>query len=139
MWGGACSNALKPLQTMINKAVRIISFAPFGNLDLTPAYKQLRLLSLENKLELGKFTYKLKNNLLRSPVGNYFEFSSEQTNHSHFVRNRHRPIRLLCNSRTGEKSVQFKSFKLWIEIPLEIKNSESFTMFKKLFKKHLID
>ena len=42
VWGGASSNTLKPLQTMINKAVHIITFAPYGNLDLSPAYKQLK-------------------------------------------------------------------------------------------------
>ena len=126
---------------MINKAVRIITFAPYGNLDLSPAYKQLKLLSVDKtyKLELGKLMYKSVNNLLPTNIGNFFEFSSQDITHTHFVRNRQRPVRLLCSSRTGEKSVQFKSFKLWNEITSDIKNSDSFTIFKRKFKEHLLD
>ena len=83
--------------------------------------------------------YKSKHNLLPTSIGNFFEFSSQHISHDHFVRNRQRPIRLLCNSRYGEKSVQYKLFKLWEEIPTEIKNIDSFSVFKRLFKDHLID
>ena len=82
VWGGASANALKPLQTMLNKAIRIITFAPYGNLDLTPAYKELKLLTVEKtyKLELAKFTYKSMNNLLPVTIGNQFNLSYKQTN-----------------------------------------------------------
>ena len=84
VWGGASISALKPLQTMINKAVRIITFAPYGNLDLNPAFKQLKLLSVDNtyKLELGKLMFKSKNNLLPTTVVNFFEFSSQEITQS---------------------------------------------------------
>lgn len=141
VWGGASKTALKPLQTLINKAVRIITFAPFGNLDLNPAYKQLHLLTIEQsyKFEIAKFSFKSKYDLLPISIGNYFEFSSEQQNHNHFVRNRVRPIRFLSNSKTGEKTVQYNSFQIWKEIPLEIKTSPSLNIFKKSYKIHLIE
>jgi len=90
---------------MINKAVRIITFAPFGNLDLNPAYRQLNLLSIDQtyQFEVAKFSYKF-----------------------------------LCKSKTGEKSVPFKSFQMWKEIPHELKTSPSFNIFKKNFKKYLL-
>ena len=123
VWGNASKNIIKPLQTVLNKAIRIITFAPFGNLDLTPAYKQLNILTVEQtcNFEIAKFNYKFLNNLLPTSIGNYFEFSSEQYNHSHYVRNRLRPIRFLSNSKTGEKSIQYKSFHLWKDIPNDIK------------------
>ena len=140
-WGNASKNVLNSLQTIINKAVRIITFAPFGNLDLNPAYKQLNLLTVEqtHKFEIAKFTFKAINNLLPTNIGNYFEFSSEQQNHTHFVRNRQRPIRFLSKSKTGEKTVQFTSFQLWKKIPQEIRESLSLNVFKKLYKKYLIN
>ena len=97
---------------MVNKAVRIITFAPYGNIDLNPAYKQLKLLSVDktHKLELAKLMFKSKHNLLPTSIGNFFEFSSANITHNHFVRNRLRPVRLLCNSKSGEKSVQYRSF-----------------------------
>ena len=141
VWGNAGKATLKPLQSMVNKAIRIITFAPFGNIDLKPAYRQLKLLSVENllKFELAKFTYKSNNDLLPIHVGNYFELSSEQHCHNHFVRNRLRPVRFLSKSKTGEKSVQYKSFQLWKEILPEIKTSSSLSLFKRKYKTFLID
>ena len=141
VWGSASKAALKPLQTIVNKAIRIITFAPYGNLDLTCAYKQLNILTVENtyNFEIAKFTYKSKNNLLPTSIGNYFGFSSDQHNHSHFVRNSLRPIRFLSKSKIGERSTQFKSFQLWKGIPQEIKTSLSLNIFKKAYKKYLLE
>ena len=141
VWGGATQNVLKPLLTAINKAVRIITFAPYGNLDLRPAYNQLKLLTLEDtyKLEIAKFTYKSKNEMLPITIGNQFNVSSEHIDHHYFVRNRQRTARVQCNSRTGEKSVQYKSLHLWNNLPAEIKNSESLNVFKKAYKNLLLE
>ena len=141
VWGGACATSLKPLQTALNKAIRIITFAPYGNLDLAPAFQQLKLLTVEKtyKLELAKFTYKTKNHLLPINIGNQFGLSSANLNHNHFVRNRVRPVRLLCKSKTGEKSVQYKSSQLWDNLSNDIKSSASFNIFKKKYKEFLIN
>ena len=124
----------------MNKAIRIITFAPFGNLDLNPAYRQLSLLSVDQtyRFEIAKFTYKLNNSLLPADIGNFFQLSSDQLNHNHFVRNRSRPVKFLSKTKTGEKSVQYKSFHLWKEIPLDIKNIQTFNSFKKTYKKYLL-
>ena len=141
IWGNASQAALKPLKVVVNRAIRIIGKLPFGNIELNPAYKQLKLLQVPkvHSLELGKFEYKSKNDLLPVSLGNYFEFSSELLPHSHNVQNAVRPIRFLCNSTTGEKSVQYQCFNLWKNLPHEIKSCESFNIFKKTYKKHLIE
>ena len=90
-------------------------------------------------LEMGKLTYKSKNQLLPTAIGNQFELSSANLNHNHFVRNRERHVRLLCNTKTGEKSVQFKSSQLWDNLPNEIKTSTSFYIFKKACKEYLVN
>ena len=66
-WGSASANALKPLETLVNKSIRIMSFAPFGNIDLSRIYQDLNLLKLSQvyDLELGKYVY--KRNLGSSP------------------------------------------------------------------------
>ena len=46
IWGSASASTLKPLETLVNKAIRIISFAPLGNIDLSQIYKDLNLLNL---------------------------------------------------------------------------------------------
>lgn len=90
------------------------------------------------KFEIGKFTFKSKNELLPVSVGNAFEISSVLLNHNHFVRNRQRNARVLCKTKIGEKSVQYSSFHLWKCIPTVIRDSESFNLFKKNYKIHLL-
>ena len=76
VWGNASQNTLKPLQTIVNKvkALRIMTFAPFGNLDLTPMYDFLKVLNIKQifLLECGKFQYKFHSNLLPITIGGYF-------------------------------------------------------------------
>ena len=45
-WGNASENTLQPLKVLINKAVRIMTFAPYGPLDLKPIYKELEFLDI---------------------------------------------------------------------------------------------
>jgi len=62
VWGNASATALEPLKILINKAVRIITFAPYGPLVLKPIYKELEFLTLHQTflLERGKFMFKKK-------------------------------------------------------------------------------
>ena len=140
VWGKGSQTVLDPLQVVINKAIRIMTFAPFGNIDLNSVYKELKLLKLRKiqALETGKFVFKEKNELLPTKIGNYFEIDSNERPHNHFVRYARRP-RFICNSQTGEKSIQFEGMQLWENIPAEIKSSESYNIFKKAYKKYLID
>ena len=64
IWGNASQANLQPLNVLLNKAVRIITFAPFGPLDLEPIYRDLELLNLDQTilLERGKFMFKKINN-----------------------------------------------------------------------------
>ncbi len=43
-WGNASSESLKPLNTLINRAIRIMSFAPYGKLNIKPIFDHLKLL-----------------------------------------------------------------------------------------------
>ena len=43
IWGHAAPAVLNPLQTLMNRAIRIMTYAPFGNIDLNPVYKELKL------------------------------------------------------------------------------------------------
>ena len=91
------------------------------------------------KFEIAKLTFKSKNGLLPTAIGNQFELSSANLGHNHFVRNRQRPVRLLYKTKTGEKSIQFKSSQLWDNLPNDVKTSSSFNIFKKACKEHLIN
>ena len=62
VWGNASNSSLEPLKALINKAIRIISFCPVGNINLSQIYKELNLLNFENVLDLeyAKFVFKEK-------------------------------------------------------------------------------
>ena len=59
IWGNSSSSALASLHTAINKVLRIMTFAPFGNIDLNPIFEFLNVLNLDQifSFEFGKFLY----------------------------------------------------------------------------------
>ena len=140
VWGNASQTTLEPLDTLVNKAIRIICNLPSGNIDFDPIYKELKFLQLHkiHKLETGKFIFKEKNGLLPTTIGNCFTVASTEIPHDHGVRHE-RSQRFMNNLRIGEKSVQFKAMELWNTIPSEIKSADSFKIFKRDYKKYLIE
>ena len=140
VWGNALQSKLEPLKVLVNKSIRIMAKLPFGSVELNPVFKELKLLKLHkiHMLETGKFIFKEKNGLLPTRIGNYFEVTSAEIPHHHFVRHERSP-RFICNSSTGEKSLQFNAFQLWKNMPTEFKNIESYKVFKRTYKKYLID
>ena len=92
--------------------------APFGNIDLNPAYDFLKILNVTKTflLETGKYHYKYVNQLLPTEIGNYFDTSATQVvRHTYSLRsqNNNRPPRFISKSKIGEKSIQFKGCLLY--------------------------
>jgi len=56
VWGSASKTSLKKLQTIVNRALRIMSFAPFGQINLNPLYEILEILKVDDiyRLEIAK-------------------------------------------------------------------------------------
>ena len=142
VWGNATENILKPLQTIVNKALRIMTFAPFGNIDLQPMCNFLKVLNVKQifQLETGKFLYKFHSNLLPISIGGYLQTDPYVNRHSYGLRSRtfNQPTRLVRHSRFAENSLQTKGAKMWEDIPDEIKESQSFMIFKRTFKNFLL-
>ena len=144
IWGSASTSILKPLETLVNKAIRIISFAPIGNIDLSQIYKDLNLLNLSNvhALEIGKFIFKEKLGYLPTRIGNYFPSSSNFTTHNYGTRvsSSTIPSNINMNYRlkSSEKAVQFKCDIFWTNLNDSFKSLETVNIFKKQYKKFLI-
>ena len=142
VWGSASTSNIQSLSTLVNKAIRIISFAPHGNLHISQLYKDLNLLNLQSifKLELGKFLYKEKHSLLPTKIGNYFELSSNFVEHRHNTRVSvtSQTLNLVVRLKSSEKAVQFRGNKLWNSISHDLRSQESYKIFKRKFKKQLI-
>ena len=88
-WGSAAKSSLKQLQTIMNRAIRIIAMAPRGNIDLNPLYEILEILKLEDiyHLELAKFVFKEKSSSLPPNLAKYFQTRVVENDH----RTRSRP------------------------------------------------
>ena len=114
MWGNASNSTLQPLKSLINRAVRIITFAPFGRVDLEPIYSYLKVLDVEKVffLETSKYMFKLKNNLLPVDIGNHFELCNTVPTHNYNLRNRGTTPQVVTRLESSEKTIQLRGEKI---------------------------
>ena len=141
-WGNASSETLKPLQAMINRIVRIMSFAPLGRVSAKPIFEHLNILDLKQTftLETAKFIFKEKNNLLPlSTIAHHFDRPVPSSNRLQRRPNSILFIPIELCSEFAKKSIQIRQIELWNDIPNAIRNSETLNAFKKLLKHHLIN
>ena len=94
-WGTSSSTVLKPLKVLSNRVVKIMTFAPFGNVPLNPIFKCLEILDISQIFdqETAKFLFKVKNNLLPCSIGNYFPMREYADNHEF---NHEHPPKIVC-------------------------------------------
>ena len=139
VWGNASVSTLQPLKWLINRAVRIITFAPFGRVDLEPIYSYLKILDVEKVfyLETSKFMYKSKNSLIPVAVANHFELRNTAPTHNYNLRSRGTTPRIDTRLESSEKSIQIRGEKLWEELPENLKSSASLNRFKRTLKSKL--
>ena len=141
-WGNASHSVIQPLKTLINRAVRIMSFAPFGRLDTKPIFQHLKLLNVEETflLETSKFIYKNKNGLLPiSSIAHHFDRPISNSNRTLRLRSHPTvaPYNLL--SSFAKKSIQVRASQIWQDIPPTIQNYPLFSTFKRIYKHYLIE
>ena len=111
-WGCASDNALQPLISIINRAVRIMTFAPFGNIDVQSIFKYLGVPNVIQtlKIETGKFFSKKQNNLQLTPsIANFFNIRNADVVHNYNLRNRRDKTQTISfGSCHGKKSIQHR-------------------------------
>ena len=139
-WGNASDTTLNPLQTLISRAIRIMTFAPFGRVDLKPLYRDLEILDVKNTflLETSKFMFKVKNGLLPARIGNYFGKAESPPRSSYYLRDNPRRTRIVTRLSSSNRSIQIRGERVWEEIPDDIKSNTSLNAFKKMVKVMLI-
>ena len=140
MWGSAIEKHKTRLNALLNRVVRILTFAPFG-IGTKPIFDFLKILDVSQifSLETGKFMFKSKNGLLPiNTIANHFE--RPRAVHNHNLRNRTNnlvtPFVLLSTFK--QKSIHNRGLNLWNDIPEDIRCSESFNIFKIHYKSHLL-
>ena len=141
VWGMASDVNLHPLKVLVNRAVRIITSAPFGRVDLDPIYSYLRVLDLEKVyfLETCKYMYKVKKDLIPVVIGKHFRNRSEiLPQHNYNLRNRNQAPKIETRLTSSEKSIQLRGEKLWTDLPDNLKECSSLFNFKKNMKLSLL-
>ena len=143
-WGNASSAALQPLNSLNDRVLRIITFAPLGRLDTSIIYDHLKVLNIKNMftLETCKFIFKSKNMLL--PLQTIAtHFTRPSGTHRYNTRCRSRNLLSIAPtaflSAFAQKSIQNRSVEIWDCLPSTIQNAESYNIFKSQLKKYLIE
>ena len=125
-WGSATDIALKPIQVLQNKVLRIVNKITWRdrvtNYSLYLSDKILKIADVY-KLELGKFLFKYYIRALPEIFNNYF-LLLEQV-HNYDTRNKCNQNYFLNTIRTnsGKCSIKFCGAKLWTQIPSNLKSS----------------
>ena len=137
-YGRANKTSLKPIKILYNQAIRCINFLKRADKNLKQLYLDQKVLSLENifKLEVGKFCFKYKRDLLPNSFSNFFTEIGEIHNHS--TRNFKNKLYLKKqNKKAGILTLAHTGAKLWNSFPTSLQNNNNVHSFCKNLKIYL--
>ena len=139
-WGCACKTHLAPLQVIQNKILRCISHTKIKQ-SVSPKYKQMKILKLYDihKMELAKFMFKLKNQLL--PENFNPLFVSVSAIHKYNIRINQSDNKFLPRERTlfGQQKLEYKGVKIWNNLPNCIKYIPTLSKFSHSLKETILE
>ena len=129
---------LERVQKVQNFAARTV-FGGIGKFDhISPVIKELRWLSVTNKIEhdICIFMYKLLHSLLPDWL---FSFSIVGEINNRSTRQFHDLYVKRTKTDIGGRSISVKGPKLWNDIPRNVKDSTSLTVFKERLKNYFLE
>ena len=134
-WSIAPNTHLNKLRTSNKRAVKAMLSKPLRE-NSNPLFKKLEILPLDSLINFrrGTFMWKIQNNILPEETCSWFEHNKENT---HTLTSKY----LLKNPRTlfAKNHNTFAAVKLWnVDIPEEIKVSNTLKQFKLNYKNHLL-
>ena len=141
IWGDAIEGVLSPLQTIHNRIVRIITFAPFQSGSTQQFYDELEILNPKqvHNLEKAKFLFKYKQGKLPSNFRGYIQEAGE--NHRYRLRSgtnqNYQQTRF--RTRFGKRKIQYDGVKIWNETPTAIKDCKTLKSFSGLYKAYIMN
>ena len=133
IWGGASATVLHKIEVLQNRAVRLITRAPFRS-SSSPIYKRLNFLKIIDirLLQIGVFMFKIKYKQLPEYCLNYFKLSS--------VSYSLRVVKYFAvqsfRTKVREHSISVAGPRVWATISVNIQNSVSVNSFKFILAKH---
>ena len=130
---------LKKLQNIQNRAARLIKKIPLRE-RITPALIELHWLPMKARIiyKICLLTYKaLKFGEPKYLYEYLVPFELETSVTVRHASDRHRLFEPRTNRSSGERSFQYSAPRLYNKLPMEIKDSENITQFKKRLKTYL--
>ena len=138
LWGGTYTYLVKPLCIQQKKALRILCKKPY-NFPSNELFKNQKILNLTRlyELHLGKFIFRI--NTKNIPKCMETIVISNNQVHSYNTRNSQCPHMFHKKTNHYCMSFLYKSCKLWLELPLCIRESFSTNQFVKRLKNYLLN
>ena len=128
------------METLLNRAIRCINFYKGFENKTTQLYYKSKILKIEDafNLEIGKFMFKLQNNLL--PISFKPYFKPAKLVHPHNTRNLDNKLFIpRINKKSGQKTLSFLGSQKWNQVSQKIKNSKSLKLFTKNYEEFLLE
>ena len=142
VWGQCNETLLDRLQTLQNRAARVIANISYEAADHNSLLCDYGWLNVRNliRLDLGVFMYKTQKGL--APDVFYDLYHSVTELHSYntrsaYIYNGNLQIPL-TNLRAGDKAISVSGARIWNNIPNSVKQAQSLDVFKRELKKYLI-
>ena len=128
---------LERIMKIQKKYCRLLTFSNYTE-HSKPLFIQLSILSVynENKLQLLSHVYRVVNNLIPNAYSRQY-YASNSSIHNYNTRiknNLHLP---LCHTSSKQKTIVYQGPKLWNTLPMDVRSSQSLTVFRNRVKKLL--
>ena len=137
VWGNSYNYVLKPIIIQQKKAVRLLAKKPYNypTGDLFINYKVLNVRKLYN-LYTGKLMYRWITGQTPKALNNIFVANNNV--HNYPTRNAEGPHLFVRRSNVLCKSFLIEAPKLWLSLPLDIKNCNNIKLYSKRLKNYLL-
>ena len=125
-WGNASKTTMQPLTSLINRAVRIMTFAPFGNIDVDSIYQYLDILKLPDISSLNQENLPLSSRkayyqLATSPTTLKLETKMSPIHTTcEIAESKWRPSHLIQHTGKGQSNTEEQKFGMKLQMRLEV-------------------
>ena len=141
VWGQTYASYIDPIFKLQKKAVRAISFQPRMSPSL-PIFSDFELLKLSELFELRLLTFVFDSVNKTSPTCFHDFFLLNSSVHHYSTRQASQGDLYMSRKNSlqyGLKSIRYLGAKLWNELPVELRNASSKTLFKTKLKSYFLN
>ena len=140
MWGQCNETLLDRLQTLQNRAVRVIANVRYEAADHNGLLCDYGWLNVHNLIlmDLGVFMYKTQKDFVPDGFTDIYHPVTEVDSYNTRSANKGNLQIPLTNLRAGDKAISVSGARVWNSIPDGIKQAQSLDIFKRELKEYLI-